>query len=90
MKTRRGHSPLELGAGIIRPVSSRTGSWKSFPDANWGFARVALACERPPLATPQTPCDSDGFVVVGRWLRSRHPNWQQCSSGTGCTARPSP
>jgi hypothetical protein len=29
-------------------------------DANWGFARVSLACERPPLATPQTPCDSDG------------------------------
>jgi len=45
MDTRRGHSPLELGIEAQRPVSFRSGSWKPFLNAHWGFTQGGLACE---------------------------------------------
>ena len=52
METRRGHSPLELGSEVLRPVSFFAVSWKPFLNAHWGFAQGGLACEPSPRYSP--------------------------------------
>jgi len=50
---RRGHAPLNFGAGIMRPWVFPSVFWKSFLNAPWGFARsrshasVPLLLPRP-------------------------------------------
>jgi len=40
----RGHSLLDPGVGMLRPVAFSAGAWKSLHPINWGFARARRAC----------------------------------------------
>jgi len=63
MDTRRGHSPLEFGIKALRPLAFRSGSWKPFLNAHWGFIQGGLACESTLSESP------DPRRHVGRLFR---------------------
>jgi len=52
MDTQRGHALLNCETKVLRPVAFRSGDWKSFLNAHWGFAQGGLACEPSPRYSP--------------------------------------